>query len=389
MLNRSITFAEPYPVYHAWRKNHPVYQEEDGTWYLTRYADVKLLLSDARFSRRPPQHSGFIHQKKGKSALDDVISQWPLFNDPPQHTKLREFLTTLFTPRFIKETRTIIEPIVDSVLIPMLNHKTIDFMHAFAYPLPIKMMNQLLGTSLDIVTAREWSLHIIHAMNRGSPEDFQTITPAVLAMQNYFHELILTQEQEKKSGWLHQLIHLRHNYQINLKDLASICIFLFFAGYETVQLTLGLGLMTLLKNPEQARLLQGNTELIPAAIEEILRFESPINKLGRWTREKIMIHNTLIPENQLVVGLLNAANRDPDVFENPDEFNIHRANNRHLAFGVGIHHCLGALLARIELQAAFTQLIPYLHRFTLIEEQTTWLPNTSFRYLFKLMIAIQ
>ena len=389
MLDRSITVAEPYPVYHAWRKHHPVYQEEDGTWYLTRYADVKLLLSDPRFSRRPPQHAGFIHQKKGNSAFDDVIDQWILFNDPPHHTKLREFLTALFNPRFIKETRAIIESVVDSLLISLLNHKTIDFMQAFGYPLPIKMINKLLGTSLDIMTVRDWSLYIIQAMNHGSPEDFQAITPTVLAMQNYFDEIILKQEQEKKAGWLNQLTALRHDYQISSKDLASICIFLLFAGNETIQLTLGLGLMTLLKNPEQACLLQSNPELVSAAIEEMLRFESPANKVSRWTREEIMIDNTLIPENQLVVGLLNAANRDPEVFENPDEFNIHRTNNRHLAFGLGIHHCLGALLARIELQVAFSKLIPHLHKFTLLEEQTIWLPNTSFRYLFKLMIAIQ
>jgi cytochrome P450 len=135
-------------------------------------------------------------------------------------------------------------------------------------------------------------------------------------------------------------------------------------------------------------LLQNNVELISPAIEEILRFESPLNKVSRWTREEINMNGIIIPENQLVVGLINAANRDPDKYSYPEQFDITRTNIRHLTFGTGIHNCLGALLARIELNVALTLLRPHLHQFSLIKNGDQWLPNSSFRYLFKLMVAI-
>lgn len=382
------THANPYPFYKEQREQSPVYQDHQGTWFLTRYDDVKLLLSDLRFSRRPPESSGFLNQERVDTALDEIISRWALLNDPPQHTHLRNVLSTILNPRFIKETRGLIESIADELLTALLKSPQVDFMEAFAYPLPVKVINKLLGSDLDIHTVRKWAISLATALDHGSPEDFQAVAQDVLAMQEYFTEIIHLREQENKSDWISDLVNLKKSHQLTHDDVVSTCIFLMLAGHETVQLTTGLGLMTLLKNPSQLQLLQQNPELVSSAIEEILRYDSPLSKISRWTREKIMLQGVTIPENQLVVALFNAANRDPEKFPDPDKFDITRENNRHITFGLGIHNCLGALMARIELHAAFTRLIPHLHKFSLREDEIEWLPNSSLRYLFKLKINI-
>jgi cytochrome P450 len=380
-------FENPYPFYKEQREQSPVYQDDQGTWFLTRYDDVKLLLSDLRFSRRPPESFGFLNQERVNTALDEVIGRWAVLNDPPEHTRLRNALNTIINPRFIKETRGMIESIADELLLSLLESSPVDFMDTFAYPLPVKVINKLLGSDLDIPTTRKWAVSLATALDHGSPEDFQAITTDVLAMREYFTDIIHLRERENQNDWISDLVNLKKSGQLSMDDVVSTCIFLMLAGHETVQLTTGLGLMTLIKHPSQLQLLQQNPELVSSAIEEILRHESSLNKISRWTREKIVLGNVTIPENQLVVGLLNAANRDPEKYPDPDRFDITRENNRHLTFGLGIHNCVGALLARIELQVAFTRLLPHLHKFSLLEDQIEWLPNSSFRYLFKLKVA--
>src|SRR5262249_41319747 len=147
-----------------------------GTWFFTRYDDVKLLLSDQRFSRRPPSEHGFLNQSRIHTVLDEVINKWAVLNDPPQHTRLRSILSTLINPRFIKNTKGMIESIADSLLSTLLQSNQIDFMNAFAYRLPVMVINQLIGTALDIPTIRKWSMSLATALDHGSPEDFLAIT---------------------------------------------------------------------------------------------------------------------------------------------------------------------------------------------------------------------
>lgn len=389
MINNTPEFSNPYPVYAEWRRQHPVFQNANGTWHLTRYDDVKMMLTDPRFLRHPPGHAGFINPDKMDTELDKVISKWSLFNDPPEHTHKREMLSVMVNPRFIKDTRSIIETITDNLIQSLMKNDTADFMTEFAYPLPVRVINRLLGASLDTSTLRRWSLAIINALDRGAPDDFISIHPIMLEIQQYFRELIHAREQRPESDWISELVRVKNQYDLDTDDMIANCIFLLLAGHETVQLSLGLGLRALLQHPDQLSLLTSNPDLIPSAVEEILRFEAPLSKVTRWTSEAVVINDIVIPENQLVVGLLNAANRDPERFENPDQLNFTRKNNRHLTFGLGIHNCLGALLARLELQIAIEKLIPHLNRLKLKEAQTEWIGNTSTRYLFKLMIQIQ
>lgn len=395
LVESNLKITNPYPAYHALRMKTPVYQDEHGTWHFTRYHDVKLLLADRRFFRQPNNKYSYLNQHKTEATvLEKIMSKWAFFNDPPYHTKLRKHLGHLFHPAFIKDTRTRIESITDELLENLLCDSTSDFMQTFAYPLPVKVLNSLLGTSLDAQTVRSWTLPIASALDHGCSEDLQQVTPIIVEVQEYFKNLLAMYKNKKcefyENTWIGQLLNFNTESALTDEEFIATCIFLLIAGHETVQLTLGLGLKSLLKNSEQVKLLQENPKLVFSAVEEMLRFETPVNKLSRWTHDEVVIDDgTLIPQNQLVVGLINAANRDPSVFSDPDKFDITRQHNPHLAFGLGIHGCLGSFLARMELQIAFAKLIPILHRLSLAnEESETWLLITSFRYLFKLMIVI-
>lgn len=382
------SYKDPYHYYHDKRQQSPVYQDEEGTWFLTNHDDVRLLLSDKRFSRQLAKRSGFLHQQAEATLLDNVISKWLVLNDPPHHTQLREALGELFNPMRMKSLQSQIESIANDLLTSVLTHDKVDFMQAFCYPLPVQVINHLLGTDLDYATIRKWAISLATALDHGSPDDFMKISADVLAMQTYFAEVISGKIPRKNTGWIDEMYQLVIAGKMSEDALIPTCIFLMLAGHETVQLTIGLGLRTLLHHPTQLKLLQSQPQLVANAVEEMLRYDSPLNKISRWTTETVTIGNVSIPECNLVVGLLNAANRDPERYTDPDTFDLTRQNNRHLTFGVGIHNCLGALIARIELKAAFTTLIPHLHRFTLHDDETEWLPNTSFRYLYRLPISI-
>lgn len=384
-----MNFANPYSFYEEKRLTTPIFRGDCGTWYLTRYNDVKMLLSDSRFMRRPANADhGILHQQTTQSAIDKIIDKWPIYSDPPDHPRIRLLLDEVFNPIQIKAHRATVNFLAKNLLEMLLKYEKVDFMANFAFPLPLQMINTLLGTSLDEKTTREWSYCLGSALDGGSPEDIEPWTQTLETIHHYFKELISNYQKNPKDNWISRLLALLTRHSVTVDDLISICIFLFISAYETTQLALGCGLLSLLKNPAQLALLQNNPLLIPSAVEEILRYESPVSKLSRWTRERVTIGNVNIPSNELVVGLINAANHDPDRFPNPDVFDITRSNNRHLALSYGSHSCQGGVLARVELQTAFSLLLPHLSRFRLIAEETEWLPNSSLRYLYKLMIGI-
>lgn len=388
MTSQAFAFDNPYPFYSHQRESTPVYRNDLGVWHLTRYQDVCLLLSDSRCRRESPISMGYVHANQVMTKMDKIISKWSLFNDPPAHTHLREMLGNLIHPRFIKNLRETIETIAKNLVLDLPRNTDFDFMQSFAYRLPIYVINHLLNTSLSVETVRSWSFAIATAMDHGSEDELNAIAPTIDSLYDTIQQLVIEREANLGDDWISELIRLREAYQLSIDDIISNTIFLLLAAHETMQLTLGLGLITLVKQPEQRQLLQNSPQLIPSAVEEILRYDSPWTKLSRWTHEPIAFGETIIPANQLVVGLINAANRDPARFTEPDKFDITRTNNRHLAFGHGIHLCHGALLARLELQIAFAALLPLIPVITLREDEFQWAPNSSLRYISNLIIRI-
>lgn len=391
MIMEHITFdyQNPYSYYHHLRKHSPVYQDMNDTYFLSRYADVKLLLSDQRFTRQSLDNKNFISYNPLDSQVGNIISKWIMLNDAPRHTYLRNLLSTLFDAGFIKSTKILMENIAEKLLITLLTHDEVDFMQMFACPYAVIILNQLFGVDLDVNTTRKWSRCVSTVLDHGTEEDYKILGRELLMMHDYFSELINKRSKVDNNNWMDKLIYLEKSKQLSHDDVVATCIFLMLTGQETVQMTLGLGTMTLLKHLPQLNLLQHRPELTPSAIEEILRYESPFSLISRWTSEEITILDTIIPKNKLVVGIINSANRDEAQFFNPDAFDIMRSPNKHIAFGRGIHQCLGGLLARIGLNVAFSILTPELHRLTLLEEKIKWLPNASFRYIDSLPIYIQ
>ena len=365
-----------------------IYQDQNKTWHLSRYQDVKFFLTDPRFLRQPPTEHGYINHQKAQTELDKVIEKWAFFTDPPAHTHWRGVLESMLNPKFIKETKALIDQIAEELINLLLKQTKIDFVSAFSCQLPSRVVSKLLGVSVDFATLRKWVLSFSVALDHGSPEDFAKATPILLEIQQYFRELIALREQEPQNDWMSGLIALKEEYHLTVDEMISSSIFMLFGAIETVQLTMSQGMRILLKNPDQIKILQQQPDMIPSAVEEILRMGSPFNHVARWTGEEVVVGDTTIPKNQLVLALIHKANRDPERFPNPNEFDFTRTNNRHLSFGGGIHHCLGAMLARFELQIGLTRLLPHLHRFTLLDEETEWLPIKSLNYLHKLMIKI-
>ncbi|MBS0290049.1 MAG: cytochrome P450 [Proteobacteria bacterium] len=364
-----------------------IFQDERGTWHLTRYDHVKLLLLDPRFSRRPPPDAGYMHQEKSQSRLESMVSKWILYNDPPEHTQMRSYFSSFLQPNFLKTTKNIITDITDHLLRKLLNKSNFDFMTCFAAALPTSVLNSLFGTQLSQETMRQWSSSVAAAIDHASPADLENATTTVLAMEQYFADK-LSQPESCHTGWLRDLLFIKKQNQLSLDDVIAMCTFLLIAGQETLQLSLGLGVIALINHPEQLAKLQQDVNNIPNAVEEILRFCSPVRKLCRWTKEAIQIEKIIIPANQLVVGLIQQANHDPEQFVMPERFDIARRNNRHLTFGCGIHNCIGSLLARFEMQIAFNKLLPHLHRFKLNTNEIKFLPYSSFHYLTHLPIEL-
>jgi len=386
MENNNFQYADPYPYYKKLRDFNPVFQDKNGVWFLSRYDHVKMLQSDMCFARQHPASQGFVSNNSLDSKLESILSKWLLLNDPPRHTYLRNVLSDLFDARFIKNMKIMIEGVADSTIKSMMKQPEVNFMTAFSYPYAVTIINNLLGVNLDIDTTRKWAQSLSTALDHGTDEDLKKITPDLIHMFEYFSTLISTYDTKNKNDWISKLIYFNQSKKLSHEEVVSTCIFLLLTGHETVQLTSGLFIRSLLLHPSQCKLLQNNPELLGSSIEEIFRYESAFSRISRWSKEDIRVDGVTIPKNQLVVGNINAANRDERKFTNPDIFDIRRKNNRHIALGHGIHHCLGALLARIELNIAFSKLVPYLHRLELLDSQTEWLPNSSLRYLYNLKI---
>ncbi len=386
MQTQEYNYSNPYPFYKNLRDNHPVHQDQNGTWFLSRYDDVKILQSDPRFTREHPKGKSYFGFDPMPPKVNDIANKWLILTDPPNHTRLRNNYKELFNATFLKNSKIMIEKEAANSLEPLLKKDKFDFMKEFSYPFTTKIVNNLFGTNLDSETIKTWTQSISKAFDHGIKEDLEKVTPMLLTIYEYFSEELLKNKKRDSSQWLEKLLILKQKGLLTHEEITSTCIFLSLTGVETTQLSLNLGLRTILQNQDQLNLLQNNPKLIPSAVEEIFRYESAFSVISRWTKEEISLNNIKIPNNSLVVGLTNAANRDERKFDNPDKFDISRTNNRHLAFGHGIHHCLGALLARLELNAAFEKLLPHLHKFKIDEENIEWLPINALRYISKLPI---
>lgn len=350
------TFVEnPYPYYAQLRAGDPVYKTRfpDGQqgWLITGYEEAVEALKEPRFIK------DFSKLYGGSMDGMSVFTQNMLFSDPPDHRRLRGLAQKAFTPRVIEGIKERIEEITDQLLDEMEQKKEINLIDDFAFPLPIIVICEILGVpSEDRDKFRIWSNSLIEGSS-GEPgvSVYQHMNDFIRYLGEWFSRTRLETEDDLIS----KLIEAEEEGdRLTEKELYGLVTLLIIAGHETTVNLIGNTFLNLLKHPEQKELLRKKPELIGQAIEESLRFDGPVEfSTSRWAGENFQFAGKKISRGELVVVALNAANRDPDQFDDPEVFEISREKSPHLAFGKGIHHCLGAPLARLEGKIAISRLL--------------------------------
>ena len=410
--------ADPYPFYARLRAEDPVHETPAGVYVLSRYAGCVAALRDPRLSSdlrhteafrkatdppaaRPPSRRG----RAGRGAIDaqarlpdrqgEALRRTPPFLvlDPPDHTRLRGLVSKAFTPRAVEAMRPRIEALVNELLDTAATHGEVEFVEEFAYPLPLTVICEMLGVPAeDHAVFKEWS----RALSRGldppevqPPDALERQREAGNAFAQYFRDLITRRRSRPAADLLSDLIEVEEQGdRLTEDELVSTCIFLLAAGHETTVNLLSGGLLALLRHPDQLALLRNDQSLARGAVEELLRYDAPVQYAVRVAREDVDVGVRTIAAGRQVLALLGSANRDPDAFPDPDRLDITRRDNRHIAFGFGIHFCLGAPLARIEGETAFRALVSRFRRIELLTEAPEYKENITLRGLRSLRVAL-
>ncbi len=381
----------PYPILELLRENDPVHWNPDGSLFLTRYRDIQRVYQD----RSMISDKREIFKKKfGDSALYNHHTTSLVFNDPPYHTTVRKLLTGAFTPRKLAEMEPLIEEIVDKLLDELEDKREFDFVSEFAMRLPTEIISFMLGVPEAYrERLRGYSLSILGALDAVvSEEQLDNGNEAVVEFGQLLDELIehrrKNPDEARQGEVLQSLIFGEYEGNtLNQNELIQNCIFLLNAGHETTTSLMANGVGIFLAEPEQFKALIEKPELMDSAVEEILRYESPLQIGNRLTPDDMEISGVRVPAGTYIHTSIASANRDPEIFGKPEEFNVARRNNRHLAFITGIHVCLGATLARYEGRIAFGKLISRFPNLSANGEAER-LPLARFRGFIRLPVSI-
>ena len=383
--------ADPYPVYHRLRAEAPVYRHPFGFYVLTRYDDVAAFLRDARFGKSGYQ--ALFEARFGGGPDASWLALSMLFRDPPDHTRLRALVGQAFTPRVVGTLRPHVQAIVDGLLDGVTEAGRMDVIEDLAYPLPVTVISELLGVPVDEADqVKGWSRDVARALDAIAlpvePEVLERGRRATVGMVDYFRELAEARRRRPGPDLLSGLVEAEEaGDRLTERELLASCVLLYVAGHETTVNLVGNGLLALLTHPDQWRRLRDEPARLPAAVEELLRWDGPVQRTGRMAAEDVEIGGVAIPAGTLVLGILGAANRDPAHFADPDRLDVTRDEPRHLAFGAGIHYCLGAPLARLEAQVAIGAVLRRFSGLTLDVERPVWRPSSTLRGLEALPVT--
>ncbi len=367
--------ADPYPYYRRMRERDPVHWSDTiRAWFLTRHADVVELLRDDRFSADRTRSERFVppppHRRRAARSM--------LVVDPPDHTRLRNLVSKAFTPRMVEQLRPRIESITTEILDRMSGKEAVDLVADFAYPLPVIVIAEMLGVpAKDRIAFQEWSAILVRGLDPLLTEDEQdVIVEARDSLSRYLRSVLAERRAESRRDLMTSLIAAEeHGDFLSEDELVAMCNLLLVAGHETTVNLLSSGTLALFENPDQRERLQGDRELSARAVEELMRYTSPVQWTSRVAVEEIEMGGRRIQPLQSVIGVLGAANRDPDVFADPDRLDLGRDPNPQVGFGRGMHFCLGAPLARLEAEVALPMLLERFPALRLAGEPTprpTW-----------------
>ena len=375
-LGNPATNANPFPEFARLRTEDPVHWSPAmKAWIVTRYADVKQVALNNRqisadrltpFFKTNPEY-----QRGSIDSLVRYLNHWMVFRDPPDHTRLRRLFNKAFTPTSVENLRANIEDIVghliDGMQAKARRGETVDYIADFAYPLPASVIMDLLGVPrADLERVKLWSddiaLFIGTAQVAGNK--YLRAESGAKAMSDYFRTLVEARTAEPRDDMITHLVLARDDRDaLSTDEIIGTCILLLFAGHETTSNLIGNGFFYSMKNRGQWERLIADPSLAPAAVEEFLRYDGPSGAFARVAAADLEMGGKTIREGQRLFAFMNAANRDPEAFDDPERFDISRETNTHLTFGHGIHFCLGAPLARLEAQIAairLTERLPHI-----------------------------
>ena len=349
---------DPYPQYDRLREKDPVHWSPLLVgWVLTRYEDIDNVLRDwKRFESSDEAVGRF--EPEFRPFQEDPLPM--LFANPPDHTRLRGLVAQAFTPRSIEAMRPRIREIVDELLDDMDVSEPVDIIDTFAYPLPVIVIAEMLGIpSEDRVKFREWSSSIARILEpTTTTELFYEAAASGEELRLYFKDLIAQRRLSPGEDLMSVMLAAEEDGEsLTEEELLVAMRLLLVAGNETTTNLIANGLLALLEDPDSLNELQQNRNLISPAVDELLRFDSPVQIDRRTALEDVVIGGKTIKKGQPLLLLLGAANRDPEQFLDPDNLNFNRSETSHIAFGRGIHHCLGAPLSRVEAMVAFEALL--------------------------------
>jgi cytochrome P450 len=377
--------ANPYPFYQRMRETDPVHLSPLGLWVLTRYDDCVTSLRDPRFGR--DGFEAILSAQYGEESETGRLPRSMLFRDPPDHTRLRSLVNRAFTPRVIEGMRGQIQAVVDRLLDQVARRGHMDVIADLAYPLPVTVICDMLGVPVgDHEQMRDWSSDIIRSLDAiGIPSDDSVVERGRVGRRgiaDYFRALLPERRRQPRADLLSSLIAVEEQGdRLTEGELLATCVLLFIAGHETTVNLIGNGLLALLRHPEELERLRSGPGLIGSAVEELLRFDSPVQRTARITSAEVEVGGKTLPPGAFVVTAIGAANRDPRHFPDPDRLDIGRSDNRHIAFGFGIHFCLGAPLARVEGQLALGTLMRRMPKLRLASPDLEWRESSTLRGL--------
>jgi len=393
--------ANPYPVYALLRATSPVFRppipgyEGPGAVVLTRYQDVELVLRDPRFSvDRARAHLFHVFSDRFPRQLIEGPDGFRtmLMLDPPDHTRLRQLVSRAFTPRRVEERLAPrIEALVEELLAPARERGELDVMRDFAEPLPAIVIAELLGVpAKDHRQFKQWSSELLaEGPARAFEPGAQERTTALFGrLREYMRGIVAERRRAPGEDLISGMIEAQQEQgALTEGELISNSLLLLIAGHETTTNLIGNGLLALLRHPEQVERLRREPALLDNAIEELLRYDSPVQATLRIATEDVALGGATISKDAAVIVLLGAANRDPAEFPEPDRLDLARENVRHLSFGLGTHFCLGAGLARLEARLAFRGLLA-LPKLGLAAAAPEYRPNPFLRGLRSLPVSL-
>jgi cytochrome P450 len=383
---------DPYPILAKLREMEPVHRDETlNRWVLTRHEDVEELLFDRSLSVDPRNAKpGSFESMFGFAEAERQPSM--LFADPPYHTRLRGLVSKAFTARAVEQMRPRIQEIVDELLSAIDAGGEVDLMKEFAEPLPTIVIAEMLGVDpADRADFKRWSdLGVMNFNPMLTPEERALANEATEAMDGYLRRVIEERRAEPRADLVTSLIAAEEGGdKLTDDEIVTMCSLLLAAGNLTTTDLIGNGVWTLLRNRGELKKLQDDPSLIKNAVEEMLRFESPVLMSGRTPLEDRTIAGAEVGAGESVTPILAAANRDPSVYPEPDEFDITRERTDHHSFGGGVHYCLGAPLARAEAQIAVGTLVRRFQEMRLGESPVEWRRVPGFRGLKRLPVLLK